>query len=105
MLAGNRLALSFWPTPRPCPETERNLSRSIILDWCARRLFRDRPTIASEAAGVQHADVVRHPNDAQANHPSENSQSTANTSTDVGRTPGRGGIRRARQFQTRTGDR
>ena len=56
------------------PEAERKLTRSIILDWCARRLFRDRPTIASEAAGVQHADVVRHPNDAQANHPSENSQ-------------------------------
>jgi transcriptional regulator with XRE-family HTH domain len=67
VLAGNRLAFLLLADFPAMPETERNLTRWIILDPSARELFRDWKTVASEAVGTLRSDVGRHPNDAQAN--------------------------------------
>ncbi|WP_307028047.1 helix-turn-helix transcriptional regulator [Arthrobacter globiformis] len=67
VLAGNRLAFLLLADFPAMPAAERNLTRWIFLDPLARDLFRDWPSIASEAAGSLRVDIGRHPNDAQAN--------------------------------------
>ena len=62
VLAGNRLAFLLLADFPAMPETERNLTRWIILDPAARELFRDWRKVASEAVGTLRSDVGRHPN-------------------------------------------
>ena len=67
VLAGNRLALLLLADFPAMPVSEQNLTRWIILDPNARRLFRDWPTVASDAVGALRTDIGRHPNDPRAN--------------------------------------
>lgn len=67
VLAGNNLAFLLLADFPAMPAAERNLTRWIILDPLARDLFRDWPSVASEAVGSLRMDIGRHPNDAQAN--------------------------------------
>lgn len=67
ILAGNRMAMLLLADFPAMPAAERNLTRWIILNPNARELFRDWPTIASEAVGSLRTDIGRHPNDAKAN--------------------------------------
>lgn len=67
VLAGNPLAFLLLADFPAMPETERNLTRWLILDPSARELFRDWKAVASEAVGTLRSDVGRHPNDPRAN--------------------------------------
>jgi transcriptional regulator with XRE-family HTH domain len=67
VLAGNRLAFLLLADFPALPVAERNLTRWIILDTRARELFRDWPSVASEAVGALRTDIGRHPNDTKAN--------------------------------------
>lgn len=67
VLAGNPLAFLLLADFPAMPETERNLTRWLILDPFARELFRDWKAVASEAVGTLRSDVGRHPNDPRAN--------------------------------------
>ncbi len=67
VLAGNPLAFLLLADFPAMPETERNLTRWLILEPSARELFRDWKAVASEAVGTLRSDVGRHPNDPQAN--------------------------------------
>jgi hypothetical protein len=49
------------------PPTARNLTRWMILDPGARKLFLDWKAVASESVGALRVDVGRHPNDPQSN--------------------------------------
>ncbi|WP_458112436.1 helix-turn-helix transcriptional regulator [Arthrobacter sp. R1-13] len=67
VLAGNPLAFLLLADFPAMPETERNLTRWLILAPAARELFRDWKAVASEAVGTLRSDVGRHPNDPRAN--------------------------------------
>jgi transcriptional regulator with XRE-family HTH domain len=67
VLAGNPLAFLLLAHFPAMPDTERNLTRWLILDPSARELFRDWKAVASEAVGTLRSDVGRHPNDPRAN--------------------------------------
>ena len=67
VLAGNRLAFLLLTDFPAMPVAERNLTRWIILDPRERGLFRDWPTVASEAVGALRTDIGRHPDDVRAN--------------------------------------
>lgn len=67
VLAGNPLAFLLLADFPAMPETERNLTRWLILEPSARELFLDWKAVASEAVGTLRSDVGRHPNDPRAN--------------------------------------
>ncbi|HKS02819.1 MAG TPA: helix-turn-helix transcriptional regulator [Arthrobacter sp.] len=67
VLAGNRMAFLLFADFPELPPGERNLTRWLVLDPRARKLFRDWNTVAAEAAGALRLDAGRHPNDTQTN--------------------------------------
>ncbi|MBW4095645.1 MAG: helix-turn-helix domain-containing protein [Acidobacteria bacterium] len=68
VLAGNTLAFLLLADFPALPAAERNMTRWLMLDPHARKLFRDWEEAAAEAVGALRLDVGRHPNDEQSTH-------------------------------------